>query len=81
MKCYKNLCGNSKVTAYELGRGEITVKFTNGVRYLYTTQSTGAVNINEMHCLAMIGIGLNSFINRIVKKNYAKKFIAVTDDS
>ncbi len=79
MKCYKNLCGNSKITAYELSRGEITVQFADGVSYLYTTQSTGAVNINEMHCLAMIALGLNGFINRIVKKNYAKKFI--TDNS
>lgn len=73
MKSYKNICGNSRVAAYELNNGEITVQFSDGVSYLYTTQSTGAVNINEMHCLAMIGLGLNSFINRIVKKNYARK--------
>ncbi len=74
MKCYKNLSGNSRITAYQLGHGEITIRYADGACYLYTIESTGAVNINEMHCLAMIGIGLNSFINRIVKKNYAKKF-------
>ena len=75
MKRYKNLSGNSNVISYELEHGEITVQFGDGCIYLYTTHSTGAVNINEMQRLASNSQGLNSFINRIVKKNYAEKSI------
>ncbi len=73
MKVYKDLSGNSAVTSYEIAHGEITVRFADDSIYLYTTQSTGAVNINEMQRLASNGQGLNSFIDRIVNKNYARK--------
>ena len=73
MKLYKDLSGNSNVISYELGTVEVRVKFDDDSLYLYTTQSTGAVNINEMQRLASNGQGLNSFIGRIVKMNYAEK--------
>jgi hypothetical protein len=40
----------------------------------YTNQSTDTVNINEMHRLAKAGQGLNSYIGKVVKKGYARKF-------
>lgn len=74
MERYKNLGGDSSVVAYQLGEGEITVQFSDGWLYLYTTQSAGAANISEMQRLALHGCGLNSFIGRIVRKGYARKW-------
>jgi len=69
---YKNLSGNSNVFGYEIGPGKITVQFGDGSVYLYTNQSAGAASINEMHRLARVGQGLNSYIGRVVKKGYAE---------
>lgn len=74
MNYYKNLGGGSSVVAYEMGLGEITVQFSDGWFYLYTTQSAGAANISEMQHLASLGSGLNSFIGRVVRKGYARKW-------
>ncbi|ROU00825.1 hypothetical protein EB809_06075 [Marinobacter sp. R17] len=73
MEHYKNLGGDSNVVAYEIEAGEITVQFGDGSIYLYTNQSAGAASIKEMHRLAKVGQGLNSYIGRVVKKGYAKK--------
>ena len=73
MEHYKNLGGDSGVVAYEIGPGSITVQFKDGSVYLYTDQSAGAASIAEMQRLAKAGQGLNSFINRVVKKGYARK--------
>jgi hypothetical protein len=74
MERYKNLGGDSSVLAYGLGQGQITVLFSNGWSYLYTIQSTGAANICEMQRLASVGLGLNSYIAKVVRKTYAKKW-------
>lgn len=73
MERYKNLGGDSGVSAFEIGEGSISVLFSDGSEYLYTNQSAGSSNIAEMHQLARAGQGLNSFINRVVKKRYARK--------
>jgi hypothetical protein len=73
MERYKNLSRNSNVVSYEIGIGEITVQFSDGSIYLYTSQSAGAANINQMHRLARAGFGLNSYIGKVVKKGYARK--------
>jgi hypothetical protein len=73
MEQYKNLGGDSGVTAFEIGDGSITVYFNDGSQYLYTNQSAGPGNITEMQRLARAGQGLNSFINRVVKHGYARK--------
>lgn len=73
MEHYKNLGGDSGVVSYEIGPGSITVQFKDGYVYLYTDQSAGAASIAEMQRLAKAGQGLNSFINRAVKKGYARK--------
>lgn len=73
MEHYKNIGGDSGVSAYELGNGSITVQFRDNSVYLYTNQSSGASNIAEMQRLAVAGQGLNSFIGRVVRKNYAQK--------
>lgn len=73
MDRYKNLSGDSGVQAYEIGHDSITVEFNDGAVYLYTNGSAGAQNIEEMKRLAIAGRGLNGFINKYVRKNYARK--------
>ncbi|MCU0090463.1 hypothetical protein N8H72_10875 [Pseudomonas koreensis] len=76
MEQYKNLAGDSGVIAYELGRGSITIQFAEGAyrTYLYDSHKPGAVIVAELMRLAVAGRGLNSYINRYVKKNYASRW-------
>ena len=71
MEQYKNLGGDSGVSFYEINTESITVQFSTGATYQYTYQSAGNQNIEEMKTLAKRGEGLNSFINRVVRKKYA----------
>ena len=73
MKRYRNRGGDSGVVAYEIGSDSITVMFSDGSIYLYTYQSAGSANIEHLKRLAIDGEGLNSFINRCVRKDYARK--------
>lgn len=70
---YRNLGRDSGVAGYELSDGTITVQFDDGSLYLYTNQSAGAANIRERQRLALAGQGLNSFIDRRVRKAYAQR--------
>lgn len=79
MNNYKNLSGRSNVLSFQNGDDYIVVKFaTNGKdgcdTYKYTYQSAGSVYVEHMKQLAIEGIGLNSFINTSVKKNYENKW-------
>lgn len=74
MEHYKNLGGDSSVVAYEIATGSITVKFSDGWHYLYSNQSTSSVNIQEMQRLAASGRGLNSYIGRVVRKGFVRKW-------
>jgi hypothetical protein len=71
MEQYKNLGRDSGVSFFEIKSESITVQFNTGKTYLYTYQSAGSHNIEEMKLLAQNGEGLNSFINRVVRKKYA----------
>lgn len=73
MERYKNLSGQSGVVAYEIGSDSIKVQFKDGHVYLYNYASTGSQNVEHMKSLAIAGSGLNSFISRVVKKNFASK--------
>ncbi len=73
MEHYKNLGGDSGVSAFEIGDDSIKVQFSDSSVYLYTNQSAGAQNIEQMKVLARQGEGLNSFINKRVRKAYASK--------
>lgn len=68
---YANLGGNSGVATYDLGEDWILINFTTGARYLYTTKSTSIDNIEQMKRYAHEGKGLNSYIMRMVKTDYA----------
>ena len=58
---------------YEIGQDFIRVQFSDGSIYLYTYESAGPANIEEMKQLAELGHGLNSFINKNVRNLYAVK--------
>ena len=73
MKRYRNLGGDSGVSAYEINTGSITVRFASGETYLYTDQSTGADNVIMMQNLATAGQGLSTFIAQ-VHPAYADKW-------
>ncbi len=73
MERYKDLGGNSGVSAYEIGEDYIKVEFSDGSLYLYNYQSAGENSIEQMKSLALSGRGLNSFINKNVRKNYSSK--------
>ena len=73
MERYRNIDGDSGVYAYEYGDDFIRVEFSTGSIYLYTSDSAGADNIEHMKRLAINGDGLNSFINRVVRRLYETK--------
>ena len=73
MQRYKNLSGESGVSAYEIGDRSITVRFAGGERYLYTDQSAGAGNIAEMQRLATLGSGLSTYISQVIRDRYERK--------
>jgi hypothetical protein len=70
MKRYSDIDGDSGVVGYEIGDDFIKVQFSTGAIYLYTYQSAGVANIEHMKVLAQNGEGLNSFINKHVRKLY-----------
>lgn len=70
MPTYQNLGGDSGVASFEIFEDAIEVTFTSGACYRYTDESAGAANIARMKSLALAGQGLNSFIQRNVRKLY-----------
>lgn len=74
MQPYKDITGDSGIARYEIGEGSITIEFsrTGGI-YRYDTTKPGSEHVAEMQRLALLGDGLNAYINRYVRKNYAEK--------
>lgn len=72
MKRYGNSAGNSGIAAYEVGSKFIRIQFTSGNVYLYTYESAGEDDIEEMKELAREGSGLTRFINDF-QPGYAKR--------
>ncbi len=73
MPKYKNLGGNSGISAYETGEDFIEIIFRDGSVYAYTYESAGKNNVLEMKGLAEHGQGLNRFINQNVRTLYDKE--------
>ncbi len=73
MIIYENSSGNSSIIGYDESIDSITVYFNDGSIYIYTNSSAGIHNIETMKKLANQGYGLNAFINKYVKNDYAKK--------
>ncbi|SDH70448.1 hypothetical protein SAMN04487926_10760 [Paraburkholderia steynii] len=74
MKRYRDLSGQSGVVAYEVSDDAITVKFRDGDVYLYDHATTGRREVEEMKRLAVAGQGLSTYISRVVKDRYARKW-------
>ena len=70
MENYRN--SDSGVRSYAIGDDFITVQFKDGDIYKYSYSSAGTRNIEIMKGLALRGRGLNTFINKYVKKKYVK---------
>lgn len=70
---YQNLGGDSGVLAFEIGEDHIRVQFQDYAVYEYTYNSAGRAHIENMKTLAIQGKGLNSYINKQVRKKYSRK--------
>jgi hypothetical protein len=77
MPAYANLGGNSSVVSYDDSDPEsIVVTFASGRwrNYEYNAASCGAANVARLKELARAGKGLNSFIGKVVKQGYARRW-------
>ncbi|MFD3227045.1 hypothetical protein [Rahnella aceris] len=73
MDQYANLGGDSGVVSYLITGDSILVEFKGGWKYLYNSVKPGTGTVEQMKELARQGRGLNSFISRMVKGNFASK--------
>jgi len=73
MEKYRDIGGNSGISAYEVGDDFIIVCFAKGGTYLYNYFTTGSYHVNNMIRLARLGNGLNGYINLNIKHSYARK--------
>ena len=76
MKTYDNLGGNSGVVAYDYDSEVIKVQFDDGWIYEYEASTIGAADFQQMISLADSGHGLNSYINRHIRKGFSNKYRA-----
>lgn len=74
MKPYRDIDNDSGVVAFDARPGSITVRFEDGMCYEYTDSSAGSHHVHEMQRLAEAGDGLNRYINKYVRKGYARRF-------
>ena len=63
----------SGVAAYAYGPGWIDIRFHHGGSYRYDDVRPGAGHVLEMQRLADLGEGLNTYINRYVRDDYARR--------
>ena len=70
---YQNLSGKSTVVSYKIVKDSVTIVFTSHEKYIYSNQSAGRLNINQMKALAIAGKGLGTFIDTNLKEGYARK--------
>lgn len=70
---YGRLGTNSGVHAFDILDNAIIVQFRNGSRYLYTYNNPGPSEVEIMKRLALAGTGLATYINKKVRKRYARK--------
>lgn len=78
-KRYQDTNSNSGIVRYKYGSNWIRVEFKESSVYEYTYKSAGKNNVEKMKMLADSRNGLNSFINKNVRKKYSKKFPKTMD--
>jgi hypothetical protein len=64
MTPYRNLAGNSGVSAFEIRDDSIEVRFANGITYLYDYGTPGRAHVEQMKRHARAGRGLSSYISQ-----------------
>lgn len=72
MTPYKNLHGNSPITAYEYDACGMRVKFKSRKVYEYLCARIGNANFQTMKQLAEKGAGLSAFITKNVRDAYSR---------
>jgi len=70
---YRNLSGDSGVTYYAIGPDFIAVQFHDPTVYFYDHTRPGRAHVEQMKTFAMGGRGLGTYINRHVRKAFARK--------
>jgi hypothetical protein len=70
MEKYKDLNGDSAIIGYEIGNTSIKVLFNTGKTYTYSYSKAGKMHVENMKSLAILGNGLNAYINKNVRKLY-----------
>jgi hypothetical protein len=70
---YKDLNGNSGISAFEIGRDYIMIEFKDGGRYLYNYSQPGIREVEEMKKYTLKGRELATYINQNVRERYAAK--------
>jgi hypothetical protein len=71
MERYRNIDGDSGVSHYQIEDTSIIVWFSGTARsYTFSYRKAGQTHVEKMKKLAVSGDGLNSYINRNVKKLY-----------
>lgn len=70
---YANVGGTSGVATYDHGDDWMVVNFTTGSRYIYTLKSTSPESLGYLKKYAIAGKGLNSYIMRQLREDYAGK--------
>lgn len=73
MTAYQNRGRDSGVTEFEATESSITVCFSNGSCYLYDATAPGLQEVQEMIRLANSGEGLNTYINKHIRSNFASR--------
>lgn len=73
MKVYRDINGDSGISAYDYGDDWIKVQFKGGKTYEYQASKIGQSHITVMKALADAGDGLNSYImsNPTVKNGWS----------
>jgi hypothetical protein len=73
MQRYGAADGQSGIAAFEIKSDSITIEFRHGGIYRYDRVKPGRLHVSEMQRLARMGKGLNTYINKYVKDNFAEK--------
>ena len=77
MERYKNLGGDSGVSAFEIGDTLIKIKFkTSSAIYVYTNMKTGQHHVEKMKELASRGTGLQAYVNHHKGMRFDKEHLA-----
>ncbi|MBL4670921.1 MAG: hypothetical protein JKX81_01575 [Arenicella sp.] len=71
MQRYADLNDDSGVSSYDIGDSDIKVWFNRDTAsYIYSYSSAGQYHLEYMKKLALSGKGLNTYIDRNVKREY-----------